>query len=742
MSTANVRPSIGGPPITPSSISNSGMTNCDPSRSPETVPLPVPACVTFDEESDHPGNNEQSTREDGAKSGMEYVSAIAYDGSGLPQTPTHTLPHERTSSAGIELPAFIMPFCNRISSHDLSFLERKGATRIPEPELRDEILRSYLFSVHPFMPMLDTRSFLPAIMDSESHGQVSLLLFQAVMFAGLHSLPLHVVNRLGFQSTKQARQVFFERVRSLYDFDVEPDSASVFQALVLMSSWYGRWDERRHTWHWIGLAYDVARTMGLHREPITKHGSDGARGLRKRLWWSLYIRDRLLALGTRRPMRIRDDEFDVAELTLDDFDLEYTEGLYQGKTIMPSADENTATALMCIELTKLCTCIGNVVSSRYTTLSAQPNIPHTVMMVSRHSDGHDTELQKYDVELGKWFHMASTNVRKKGSSNAKTAVGSCSEVHWAMLLLTYHTTVNVLHRAQALRTPTDDLEGQSVQNSSKLKVKDAARDITKTSQSMLHNDQVRFLGVVGVTALIAACLSHMPDILSIDEDVRDASTFRLHQCLQVLGVLRGVYASADSASSFIASVARKAGIRVLSQATTPRPHPASKSADGPRTVPVYGPEILSPRSIYDLSTNSRPTANGQGIAPSKSWQADPFSMATQSVRHLSQSQALPDEQSGHIRHDMGASALTSNSIDTSSGVPSSTHMLADSIHSAVQSDSITQSMNTMFGGPSGSLDEVMFFDWNSEMSAGMELHPMSFNYDFYSDALGMPSGAI
>ena len=104
----------------------------------------------------------------------------------LPQSPVPSIP----------LPSFIGPFPPRIPPEDLEFLARKGALSTPEPELHLEILHGYLISIHPFMPMLDFKSFANAILSHQQDFKLSLLLFQAVMFAGLNSLSLPTIHRL------------------------------------------------------------------------------------------------------------------------------------------------------------------------------------------------------------------------------------------------------------------------------------------------------------------------------------------------------------------------------------------------------------------------------------------------------------------------------------------------------------------------------------------------------------------
>ncbi len=341
--------------------------NAEANSTPETSNgINVPACVTFDDESDNVESDITATT-DLQINGTDHQPSEVYGDLLTPETSSRTASmhqHAQSTSVEVSLPPFIVPLPSGILNDDLEFLSRKGALTLPPAELRLEIVRAYMASVHPFMPLLDSEAFVRSVVgDGGAERQISLLLFQAVMFAGLHSLPLHVVNLLGFETTKQAREVFFTRVRLLYEFDVEADSTAVYQSLVLMSSWYSKADARRHTWHWTGLAYDLARRMGLHREPAGRNDSIEVRRFRRRLWWSLYIRDRMIALGVRSPMRIYDEDFDVAMLTLDDFNIGQQTRPERGDDIhalLPSLDERRSTALMCIQLAKLGVCIGHV----------------------------------------------------------------------------------------------------------------------------------------------------------------------------------------------------------------------------------------------------------------------------------------------------------------------------------------------------------------------------------------------
>jgi hypothetical protein len=690
----------------------------------------VPACVTFEDDSDNVGSDNRPAADDGLGETIRRVSSTHYEGPLTPETATNNPKQQQHSAEKLSLPAFIAPLSNRILSEDLEFLILKEALTVPEPELRLEILRSYMFSVHPFMPMLDYKAFLYAVLEDGKDSRISLLLFQAVMFAGLHSLPLHVVSRLGFESTKHARETFFTRVRLLYEFDVESDNVAILQSLVLMSSWYSKWDARRHTWHWTGLAYDLARRMGLHREPTRTYKSAGVQRFRRRLWWSLYIRDRMITLGVRSPLRIRDDDFDVAMLTIDDLDIEpFDDDMESGQDqpLIPNADERASTGLMCVQLAKLCVLIGKVVSSQYSTLSTLPGVPPTTMVVSRRDEEHIEALRRFDKELDDWLQTLPPNVRGFESTTANIP-HSCSEIHWAMLNMAYLTTVNVLHRGQALQPMSGTAEVKAVQNSSKSKVKHAARSITKVSQNLLRNDQVRFLSLVGVTALIAACLSHMLDIRSGDEDVRDASTFRLYQSLEVLQSLRGIYGSADAAVSFLASVTRKAGISVPADIASPTA--SLFETDGRTRASISGRHVTPWKGLIASPNGMAEASGNQGDNPQTIWQGRPIQPFMQPPNDHQQQQIWANGEaqipasSGLAQEPAGIRGLGNSALD-----PAASN---DAAFASKNSDFA----DATFGGLSNSVVDGAFSDWNNGLIAGMDLEPLSFNYDFYSDTFG------
>lgn len=141
---------------------------------------------------------------------------------GLPTLPFTPFGDNRSSFFGNmpqksqlgELPRFIKPLPSKIGPEEISYLEKKGALTVPKGTLRSEMLRAYVEFVHPYMPLLDLHDFLNVIDKPDgSNGKVSLILFQAVMFAGSAFIDMPHLRKAGYQTRKEARKDFFQKTR-------------------------------------------------------------------------------------------------------------------------------------------------------------------------------------------------------------------------------------------------------------------------------------------------------------------------------------------------------------------------------------------------------------------------------------------------------------------------------------------------------------------------------------------------
>lgn len=113
----------------------------------------------------------------------------------------------------IDLPRFIKQSHVDLEINDLNYLQKKGVFEIPHFAFRNALLKSFVNYVHVYMPFLDLKDFLQTIYENTGRKRISLLLFQAVMFAGTAFVNMKHLRMAGYESRRAARKAFFQRVR-------------------------------------------------------------------------------------------------------------------------------------------------------------------------------------------------------------------------------------------------------------------------------------------------------------------------------------------------------------------------------------------------------------------------------------------------------------------------------------------------------------------------------------------------
>lgn len=147
----------------------------------------------------------------------------------------------------------------------------------------------------------------------------SLLLQQAVFLAASRACTnAQLMDSSG--STIPAATIFYKRAKALYEANYEDDRIAIVQALILMG-WY--WEEpgkvTKNVFHWNGLAVTIAQGFGMHRNAGESRLSKSGKRLWKRIWWTLFTRDRSVAVALGRPAHINMADSDVEMLTEEDF---------------------------------------------------------------------------------------------------------------------------------------------------------------------------------------------------------------------------------------------------------------------------------------------------------------------------------------------------------------------------------------------------------------------------------------
>jgi hypothetical protein len=358
-----------------------------------------------------------------------------------------------------------------------------------------------------------------------------------------------------------------------------------------MTYWYETPDDQKDTWHWMGVSLSLAHTIGLHRNPEQSNMDIQRQRLWKRIWWSCFMRDRLIALGMRRPTRIKNEDCDVPMLVLDDFDTEPLPAelvrMLGGCPAVRDSAKRLTLAKLCIQKAKLCLCISHVLAAQYSVLCHKfgGTTETTMMLVPKKSAAESLEVMDCEQELDHWYQNLGEDLHYRmpgAKERANQHDGEVLAVHRALLNMIFLTTSSALHRPQVLPAMPSLAVAASLQELSRKRVREAATEITEVAQDLHDHDLVRFLPTTGVTVLLPAVIIHLLDIKSSDVSLRNASLRRFYQCMQVLQRLREMYASADFAFSFLEAAIRKANIEMPPETISAKVTQFNLARDGPQ----------------------------------------------------------------------------------------------------------------------------------------------------------------
>lgn len=307
--------------------------------------------------------------------------------------------HGTTDVVHYPLPENIRGARARLTEPDqmeIEILQQRGAFLLPPRALCDELVDAYFRWVAPIVPVINRSRFMKRYKDTKNPP--SLLLLQAVLLAGSRVCTNpQLMDATG--STTPAAMTFYKRAKALYDANYEDDRITIVQALILMG-WYWEGPEgkagllinlddyaksnigtdvTKNVFYWTRVAIVVAQGAGMHRRLVSCYEcccpsidqipsvessqlSRQDKRLWKRVWWSLFTRDRSVAVALGRPVSINTDDSDVEMITEDDFieDEGDPNHEYQHESVHVQ---------FFLQYVKLCEIMGLVLSQQYSVAS-------------------------------------------------------------------------------------------------------------------------------------------------------------------------------------------------------------------------------------------------------------------------------------------------------------------------------------------------------------------------------------
>jgi hypothetical protein len=449
-------------------------------------------------------------------------------------------------------------------------------------------------------------------------------------------------------------------VQLLYDFGYEQEEIALIQTFLLLSYWFETPNDEKNTWHWLALATSLCQVSGFHHNPEKLRHREH---LKKRIWWSCFMRDRLVALATKSPTRIKFEDCDVPMLTMEDFeilDVSWNKACVSGCSFLADVKTQRDLALMCIEKAKLCISLGHVLAT--VDLSKAVNqgydtpgsVRARMMLLAPDSNSPTSVAQEEKGSLGKWAANLPDEAIYQRPRNDHINISLT--IHAALLQMLYFATT--LYATTKLTTGDPiSSAGSPAAYSFAEKARLAALEITQIAEDLQELHLIRYLPTSGVTPIILAAVVHLRCIKAGSTSIWKPTDDAFRKCVQIMQGLRENYFSADVASSLMTKAMRNIdGGSVKSSAHKAREEetgeargsvrnmiPASDDSQGisNRSTEIETSPFFLPSSLFQQEVHqSAPVSPRQTISPTGSDHS--FDVAT-NLRHHEVIQFYQDE---------------------------------------------------------------------------------------------------
>ncbi|KAI1083586.1 fungal-specific transcription factor domain-containing protein [Whalleya microplaca] len=423
------------------------------------------------------------------------------------------LVHDRQGAADVvhyPLPENVRGSRARLTELDnieIDILHQRGAFLLPPRTLCDELIDAYFKWIHPIVPVINKTRFMRQYRDPKNPP--SLLLLQAVLLAGSRVCAnAQLMDANG--STTPAALTFYKRAKALYDANYEDDRVTIVQSLVLMGwYWEGPEDVTKNVFYWSRVAIIVAQGSGMHRSVENSQLSKADKRLWKRIWWTLFTRDRSVAVALGRPCNINLDDSDVEMLTEDDF-LEDEPDNANGIAPDPIHIH------FFLQYVKLCEIMGLVLSQQYSVASK-----------GRRQNAID--LTHSDMALADWLQNCP-----------KLVYWEMPRHHfWSALLHSnYYTTLCLLHRAHMPPSNSSNSNAPRFPDDSAYPSRNiafqAAAMVTSIIENLSAHDELRYCPAFVVYSLFSALIMHVYQMRSPVPTIQQVTQARIRTCMEAL----------------------------------------------------------------------------------------------------------------------------------------------------------------------------------------------------------------
>ncbi|KAF4830154.1 Cutinase transcription factor 1 alpha [Colletotrichum tropicale] len=379
---------------------------------------------------------------------------------------------------------------NNISSATERYLRDEGALTFPDMQSCLPALRAYFKWFHPCFPILDRADVARRLATMD----ISPLLLQAMLFIGSTYCDEATITAMGFKDRSEAKSVTYSRARILFHSNWEKDEFTLIQSLFLCSFWRGGPNDWRDVRYWLGCVLTLAQTHGLHRSTrfITREPQFAR--MRRRVWWSIYVRERQAAISLGLPCRIRDEDCDIEPLTASDLEGDTDE--QPATAFGTSESEHVHYAINMVDIAKL---LGRITDTHFAPGRGPP------------APGEVRELKQ---QLEQWKQNLPEELRRE-PEEGQSSVLTC------LIHLAYNHLRILVHRNGWLRNRDEEDKKAALA---------AACRISRIAEDMLAQKTLQYGQMHLLTSLFAALCIHAIDIQSADGIGRQLAVHRAQMC--------------------------------------------------------------------------------------------------------------------------------------------------------------------------------------------------------------------
>lgn len=181
---------------------------------------------------------------------------------------------------------------------------------LPPRHVADHLLKSYYLSVHTIMPLLHWPTFQEEYEEAYRIGSLQRIppVWSSVFF-GVLAIGVVFSTEPVVQRPHKGKE-YMDISRMLTDLWNDEFTIDHVRGALLTSIFLTEMNLKSAAWTWLGAAIRIAQDIGLHTETGPWPTIEGE--MRRRVWWAIYVWDRLLSLEMGRPLLIEDADCDIS----------------------------------------------------------------------------------------------------------------------------------------------------------------------------------------------------------------------------------------------------------------------------------------------------------------------------------------------------------------------------------------------------------------------------------------------